>query len=302
MWKTTKTLLSGVFATLMLTGIASAAEKQKIYLITMDQMDQHWANMDAGAKKAAAEIGGVDFVWMAPDIKDDAKQIEIINNAVAAGANALLVAANGPNAVTMALKEAQGAGVKIIYVDSPADFPGIATFATNNKAAGKAAGDEMLKALKAKGVKSGKIGIINVNAATQSVVEREAGFRDALKGSGFDILATQYSEGDVARSKDIAANYITQGVVGIFGTNEGTTTGAGNAIQEDKNKIVGVGFDNSDSIRNLIKSGSLLGAVVQNPSVMGYEGIKCAVQALTSGYKGEKLVDTGVSFITKDKL
>ncbi|HBG16023.1 MAG TPA: BMP family ABC transporter substrate-binding protein, partial [Firmicutes bacterium] len=70
---------------------------------------------------------------------------------------------------------------------------------------------------------SGKIGIVNVNAATASVVAREKGFRAAFKGTKFEILETQYGEGDAAKSKDIAANYITQGVVGIFGANEGST-------------------------------------------------------------------------------
>jgi len=83
----------------------------KVYLITMDQMDQHWVNVDKGAQKAASELGGIQYKWLAPDVKDDAKQIECINNAVAGGADAILLAANGPNAVTAALKEAAGAGV-----------------------------------------------------------------------------------------------------------------------------------------------------------------------------------------------
>jgi len=302
MWKTTKTVLCGMMATALCAGAAFAAEKNKVYLITMDQMDQHWVNMDKGAKEAVAKAGNLDYVWMAPDIKDDAKQIEIVNNAVAAGAKAILVAANGPTAISMALKEADEAGVKIIYVDSPAEFPGIATFTTNNMAAGKSGGEEMLKALQAKGITSGKIGIINVNSATQSVVDRENGFREAFKDTSFEILPTQYSEGDVARSRDIAANYITQGVVGIFGTNEGTTTGTGNAIQEDGNKIIGVGFDNSDSIRNLIKKGSLIAAVTQNPADMGRMGIECAAAVLGAGYTGEKVVDTGVKLIRKEDL
>jgi hypothetical protein len=113
----------------------------------------------------------------------------------------------------------------------------------------------MLKGLEAAGVKEGKIGIVNVNAATASCVAREKGFRSAFEGKGFELLETQYCEGDAAKSKDIAANYITSGCVGIFGANEGSTVGIGNAIQESGGKIVGVGFDKSDTILELIKSG-----------------------------------------------
>ncbi|MDR0363017.1 MAG: substrate-binding domain-containing protein [Planctomycetota bacterium] len=296
-----KFALAALMVAALFAGSAYAGQI-KVFLVTMDQMDQHWNNVDAGCRKAVSELGGIDYTWMAPDAKDDNKQIEIINNTVAAGADVLLLAANGPDAVTMALREAADAGVKILYVDSPANFPSVATFSTNNKAAGHTAGVEMVKALKAKGIASGKIGIVNINAATQSTVDREAGFREALEGQGYELLPTQYGEGDVLKSREIAANFIVQGCVGIFGCNEGATTGTGNAIQEDGNRIIGVGFDNSDSIRNLIRGGSLVCAMVQNPDVMGYMGMKAAAEEMSGGYKGEKGVDTGVTVMTKDKL
>lgn len=278
---------------------AAADETYKIYLITMDQMDQHWVTVDGGAQKAVAELGNVDYKWLAPDVKDDAKQIESINNAVAGGAQAILLAANGPDAVTESLKEAEAAGVKIIYVDSAASYPAIQTLATDNKAAGQTAGEEMIKGLEAAGIEEGKIGIVNVNAATASTVAREAGFRAAFEGTAFTILETQYGEGDAAKSKDIAANYITQGVVGIFGANEGSTVGTGNAIQEAGETVIGVGFDKSDMIMQLINDGYLLATMAQNPDVMGYEGMKTAVKALSGQDTGAENVDTGVSVLTK---
>lgn len=293
---------------LALTSVFAQGQKEtagkawKIQLITMDQMDQHWANVDKGAQKAAAELGNVEYKWNAPATKDDAQQIECINNAVAQGANAILLAANGPDAVTAALKEATAAGVKIIYVDSAANYPGEATFATDNKAAGKTAGEQMLKKFQEMGVKSGKIGVISVNAATASTVAREAGFRAAFEGKGFDILETQYCDGDAARSKDAAANFITQGVVGLFGANEGSTVGIGNAIHESGSKVVGVGFDKSDMIKQLIKEGYLLCTMAQNPDVMGDEGVKAAVDVLSGKSLGGEVVDTGVSVLTKDNI
>jgi ribose transport system substrate-binding protein len=72
-----------------------------------------------------------------------------------------------------------------------------------------------------------------------------------------------------AKSQTIAENYITQGVVGIFGCNEGSTTGTGNAIKASGESIIGVGFDKSDAILNLIDDGYLLATMAQNPDVMG---------------------------------
>ena len=281
---------------------AATEESYVVYLITMDQTDQHWVNVDKGAQKAADELGNIEYQWLAPDVKDDAKQIECINNAVAGGADVIMLAANGANAVTAALEEADAAGVKIVYVDSPADYPAVQTLATDNKAAGKTAGEEMIKALEAAGVTEGTIGIIGVMTATASTMAREEGFREAFDGKAYELLETQYGEGDVAKSKDFAANFITQGVVGLFGTNEGSTVGVGNAIQESGDEIIGVGFDKSDAILQLIKDGYVLCAMSQNPDVMGYEGMKTAYNALTGGEIGEDVIDTGVSVINKEGL
>ncbi|AEE97866.1 ABC transporter substrate-binding protein [Mahella australiensis] len=278
-------------------------EKYKIILITMDSTDQHWVAVDKGAKKAVEELGNIDYKWMAPDKKDDAQQIERINNAIADGADAIVIAATGPDAVTAALEEAKTNGIKIVYVDSPANTEAYATFATDNQAAGRTAGEQMIKALEAAGKKDGKVGIVNVNSATTSTVLREKGFREALEGKGYTLLPTQYGEGDAMKSQDIADNYITDGVVGIFGTNEGSTVGVGNAIKAYGQKdIVGVGFDKSDAILSLVKEGWLYCTIVQNPETMGYEGIKAAVKAI----KGEKIdnpnVDTGVSVVSQDNV
>ncbi len=214
-------LLAMVCAAAMITSMGAsvyadeevkATGDEKIALITMDSIDQHWITLNEGAQAEAEELGvTVDF--MSPNTKDDAQQIECVNNAVAGGYDAIMVAANGPDAISSALQEAKDQDVKIIYVDSPANVDAEATFSTDNKAAGKTAGEEMKKALEAAGVTSGKIGVINVNAATDSCVNREEGFREAFDGSDFEIMETQYGEGDAAKSQSIAENYITQGGV-----------------------------------------------------------------------------------------
>ena len=292
------TVVLSIALVLMLAASALAAGEQ-IALITMDSIDQHWVTLNEGAQKAAEELG-VTVTFMAPNTKDDAQQIEQVNNAVAGGYQAIIVAANGPDANSSALKEAASQGVKIVYVDSPANVEAEATFSTDNKAAGKTAGETMLAKLTEMGVTTGSIGIINVNAATDSCVMREEGFRSAFEGTEFTLLETQYGEGDAAKSQSIAENYITQGVVGIFGCNEGSTTGAGNAIKASgSSEIVGVGFDKSDTILGLIEDGYLLATMAQNPDVMGYEGVKAAVAALNGESLGGAVTDTGVSVLTK---
>lgn len=274
----------------------------KIALITMDSVDQHWVSLKEGAEEEA-KADGVTVDFMAPDVKDDAKQIECINNAVAGGYDAILVAANSEDAVSGALQEAVDAGIKIVYVDSPANVEAEATFSTDNKAAGKTAGEEMIKALEDKGIKDGSIGIVNINTSTNSTIQREEGFREALEGTDYEFLETQYCEGDAAKAQTIAENYITEGVVGIFGANEGAATGTGNAIKASgSDEIVGVGFDKSDTLKGLIEDGYLVCTMAQNPDQMGKLGVQACIKALNGEDLGGEVTDTGVSVLTKEAL
>ncbi len=284
------------------TLIGCGGGTKKVVLITMDSSDRHWVSVDAGAKEAAAKLEGVEYKWMAPDKKDDAQQIERINNAVADGAAVILIAVNGPDAVTAALKDAQAQGVKIIYVDSPANLKAEAVFATDNEKAGEIAGEEMLAGLKEAGIEKGKIGIVSVNPSIVSTTLREKGFRSVVEKAGYEILPTQFSEGDAAKSQDIADNYISEDCAGIYATNEGCAVGTGNAVKSSGKKVVAVGFDKSDTILGLVKDGSLRCVMAQNPDVMG----KLAMEAAGKLLKGEAIentdVDTGVSVINKETL
>lgn len=280
----------------------TADKPYKIALITMDSVDQHWVSLKEGAE-AEANADGVSVDFMSPDVKDDAKQIECINNAVAGGYDALIVAANSQDAVSGALNEAVQSGMKLIYVDSPANVEAEATFSTDNKAAGYTAGEQMLKALAEKGITEGSIGIVNINTSTNSTLMREEGFREALDGKGFDILETQYCEGDAAKAQTIAENYLTEGVVGIFGANEGAATGTGNAIKASGNdQVVGVGFDKSDTLRGLIADGYLYCTMAQNPDVMGKLGVQAAIRVLNGEDLGGAVTDTGVSVLTAENV
>ena len=104
-----KKTLAIVLALMLCLGAvtAAAAEDWKIALITMDSIDQHWVTLNEGAQAKAAELG-VTVTFMSPNTKDDAQQIECVNNAVAGGYNAIMVAANGPRRHFLRAARSQG--------------------------------------------------------------------------------------------------------------------------------------------------------------------------------------------------
>jgi len=279
---------------------AKDAADVSVILVTMDGLDNHWVNVDKGAQAAAAELG-IKYQWMAPDKKDTALQIEMLNNAVAAQCDGLVVAAVDPDAITATLQSAADAGVKIVYADSTANFEATAKFTTDNYAAAKQAGEQMLKGLTEAGITSGDIGIVAFSNATQTSIDREQGFREAFEGTDYNLLETQYGNSEVAASQAAAENFISQGVVGLYGNNEPGAVGVGNAVAANKNwKGVAVGFDASETTLDLVDNGSFYSIMAQNPYKMGYGAVMAAFNAVQGNDIGETAVDTGATVVTKE--
>lgn len=280
---------------------ASKNRFSDIYLITIDDVDQHWYAVNQGAYEMARMLG-VNYSWVAPERKDTEKQIELLNQTVEKGADAILIAVNDPIRMSSAIEDAKAKGVKIIYVDTPAYEEAVVTLATDNYSAGVEAGEAMLYELGELGIDSGKIGIIGVNEVTDSTLKREAGFRDAIKLDGrFIVVPTDYQNGDPVASQEAASLMIRNypDIVGLFGTNEGSTVGVGMAIKEQRKPIIGIGFDKSDAILELLQEGSLDAIVTQNPFTMGYLGMAEAVAALKGFDTGPSNINTGVSVIRR---
>ena len=126
-------------------------EPMHIALITMDQMDVHWVKLEKAAKAKVEELQAagknIEYEWLAPEKKDNAQQIQQIETAINNNADVIIISVNDSTACNDALQAALDKGIKLIYVDATASLEASATFATDNFAAGKIAGEEMLKYL-----------------------------------------------------------------------------------------------------------------------------------------------------------
>lgn len=294
---------------LVLTGTAFAGVKTKVGLITMDQMDVHWVRLKNAAEERVNELNKqgneITMVWLAPETKDNQQQIEKIQNAVADGVNYIIIACNDGTSANRALQEALDAGIKIIYVDAPATLKASATYATDNFAGGKQIG-EYLKALFDKdGVTEGTIGIVDAQAGVQSCQDRYDGFASVFKDTKFVLGERQYSDGDNSKAQELANTLINNGVIAIYGTNDGATNGSAAAVKDAINngmKIYCVGWDKSDSNIAHVEGGELLAFAAQNPQIMGKLAIDAVVELESGKDLGGATVDTGVSTVTKDNV
>ena len=274
-----------------------------VYLITMDLTDSYWQSIDKGCQAAAGEIGNITYKWIGPDSHDDALQSACIDEAVANGANAILIAANSAEGVNDSLKAAADTGCKIVYVDSAASYDCVTALATDNEKAGETAGETMIQSLKDAGIESGTIGIMGVTKDTASCVAREEGFRKAFEGTEYTLADTVYMEDDASKVAAAVNDGLGSGYVGFFGTNEGTTVAIGDTLKESGQESNVVGFDTSDAVLSLVSDGVIYATMQQNPEVMGHDGLEIAIQALEGEYTDTNTkTDTGVTVITKDAM
>jgi ribose transport system substrate-binding protein len=119
------------------------------------------------------------------------------------------------------------------------------------------------------------------------------------------IVDIQYAGGDQLKSTD-AAKAIIQAhpnLKGMFGSNEGSAIGVVNAIKELKKegKLVIIGYDSGKAQIDAVRSGTMAGAITQNPIGIGYEAVKAAVQAV-KGEKVAKTIDTGFYWYDKTNI
>lgn len=275
-------------------------ENYKIYLITMDKTTQYWYTLNDGVS-TMSKLLGITYIWDAPQKRNADEQIDIISNAVNNGADALMIAATDPVKVSGVIEDAIAGGVKIIYVDSPANVEGIVTLATDNYSAGITAGETMILQLESEGIENGSIGIIGSLQEQRTTTERERGFREALENDGrFKLLETKYSGQDRVLAQTMALSYIIEypDLVGIFGVDEITTVGVGNAIKSNPKNIVGIGFDITETIQKFIDDGNLKAVMVQSPFTMGYLGLSQTIAALNGYDTGSPFINTGITIRT----
>ena len=286
-----------------------AGETMNITLITMDQMDVHWVKLEKAAKAKVEELKGsgvdIEYNWLAPEKKDNAQQIQMIETATNDGSDVIIISVNDSTACNDALQAALNKGIKLIYVDATASLEASATFATDNYAAGAQAGEAMKGYLADAGLTEGTVGIVSAQAGVQSCIDRVDGFISAFEGTGFTMGEVQYSDGDAVKAQELTNALVQDGIIAVYGANDGATNGAANAVKEANSNganILCVGFDNSSSNRAHVRDGEMLAFMAQNPNVMGEKSIEAAVALLEGEALSETQVDTGVSVVTKDNV
>ena len=298
--------LSIAFLALCICSAAFSAG-EKIAVIPKGTTHSFWKSVEKGARDAGAELG-VEIVWKGPIKEDDrAQQIAVVQQFVVDDVDAIVLAPLDDTALRNPVRSAMARNKPVVIYDSALkgevgkDF--ISFVATNNFLGGQIAGEELARLLGGKG----KVVLLRFAEGSASTAKREAGFLEVMaKYPNIEVIqSNRYAGATMSDAQNTAMNMVDRlrEADGIFTSNESATQGMILALRQTgliKSKIL-VGFDTSSFLLSALKRGDVKALVAQNPSKMGYLGVKTAVSYLR-GEKFEEMIDTGCVLVTQENI
>ncbi|MDB4384903.1 substrate-binding domain-containing protein [Opitutaceae bacterium] len=291
---------------LCLVSVAFSAG-EKIAVIPKGTTHNFWKSVEKGARDAGSELG-VEIVWKGPLKEDDrAQQIAVVQQFVVDDVDAIVLAPLDDTALRNPVRSAMARKKPVVIYDSSLkgevgkDF--ISFVATNNFLGGQIAGEELARLVGGKG----KVVLLRYAEGSASTAKREAGFLEVMaKHPGIEVIqSNRYAGATISDAQNTAMNMLDRlrEADGIFTSNETATQGMILALRQTgliKRKQL-VGFDTSSFLLSALRRGDVKALVAQNPTKMGYLGVKTAVSYLR-GEKFEEMIDTGCVLVTKENI
>lgn len=260
---------------------------------------EYWKTMQQGCNDAAKELG-IDVTVLGPTAESEiAQQVTMIEEQLAAGVDAIVVAPCDESAVIGALQESVGK-LPILAVDTDFALDGKAAFiGTGNTPAAKLGG---VYAAEMMG-EGGKAILIGGQPGEGTSTSRLEGFQQGLEENGATVLETQYgkntADGAMAVMEDMLTKY--PGEIGaVLAMNDDMIQGCQQAIKNaGVEGITLVGFNGDTACVELIQSGEINATVAQQPYLMGYQAVQEAYKA-AMGETIEENQEVAAVLITKE--
>jgi len=300
-----------VAAALTLAAAASAQSQPVVGLITKTETNPFFVKMKEGAADAAKAKGAKLLSGAGKTDGDNAGQVTVMENMIAAGAKTILITPSDSKAIIPAIKKAREKGVMVIALDSPTD-PADATdalFATDNYKAGVLIGQYAKAALAGK---PAKIITLDLFPGHPVGAQRHNGFLQGFGLQSFDaknnelakpaeVVCMADSFGDRAKGQTAMENCLQKApdVTVVYTINEPAAAGAYNALKKagkEKNVIIVSVDGGCEGVANVGK-GIIAATSQQYPLKMASMGVDAGVEYAKSGKKVAGYTDTGVTLI-----
>lgn len=235
---------------------------------------------------------------------DLAQQVALIDQMIAAGVDAIVIAPADSKAVIPALARASEAGIIIVNIDNKLDAGVLAQYVLHipfvgpdNRAGARMVGDYVAGYLS----ENDQVAILEGVPTAYNSQQRRAGFESAANANGLEIVTVQSAFWDQTRAAEIAAGILVRfpQLKAILCANDSMALGAVSALRQAgrENDIQVAGFDNISAVQALVKTGDVLATADQHADQLAVYGIQYALDILAQGGELEDLT-TSVDLIT----
>ncbi|MDC0678142.1 substrate-binding domain-containing protein [Sorangium atrum] len=281
----------------------------RVYKAPRRPLTAYWNNLRDGALAAGRDLRvGVEFrsVMSAAAAAQEALLEEGIRRRV----DGIAIAPIDPVALEPAIDRAMAAGIPVITIDTPA-APGSRSLlyvGTDNRAAGRIAGEAMLRLMP----QGGEITVQAESFAVPNAQGRIEGLREAIAGSSVRVASLSENlfnvESAIALAVDVVrSNPGLAGALGVCSEN-GPSLGLASMRLGRAGDLKVVAFDLVTSTVAMLQDGVIHAAIVQREYDMGYRGVQALYEMATRGVPealadlpASRCIDTGVDLVTLER-
>ncbi|MGB4659186.1 MAG: substrate-binding domain-containing protein [Mobilitalea sp.] len=279
-------------------------DKPYIAVISKSTESKFWKSVFSGVNAAATEYGVAVTFEGADNEEDYQAQNDLIEEAIANGAQAIVFSAIDYTQSVAVVEKAVDAGIYVVIIDSGIDSDKVnIEISTDNYAAGAMAAEAVLQ----NDAKKLKIGIVNFDINSANGRQREAGFKDkVLQDERSEIIDIINVDSNISASdndtKEMLKKYPEINVIATL--NEWTTLGVGYAVDELNlsDQIQVVGFDSNVILADMLEKGRIDALIVQNPFAIGYLGVENAYQLIKKNKDTNSVIYTDTTLITRENM
>jgi ribose transport system substrate-binding protein len=252
-----------------------------------------------------------DFELISNGIRNEtdlAQQVALVEQMIARGVDAIVIAPADSKALVPVLKRAQEAGIVVVNIDNRLDRGVLAEAGAtipfvgpDNREGARLVGEELAKQLK----RGDQVAILEGVPTAFNAQQRRAGFEDAMQAAGAAVVAVQSASWEMEKANSVTAALLTAhpDLAAILASNDSMALGAAAAVKAagKEARVRIVGFDNISAVQDLIREGRVLATADQHGGQLAVYGIEAALSIL----KGEAAPEnkkTPVDLVTKAQL
>jgi len=291
-------------------GCRETTDKPRIALIMKSLANEFFMTMENGARdhqKAQAD----KYELIAQGIKDEldvSRQIQLVEQMIAQGVDAIVIAPADSKSLVAVCKRARDAGIVVVNIDNRLDAEvlrekGVAIpfVGPDNRKGARKVGEHVAAQL----AQGDPVAIIEGAPNAYNAVQRRLGFEDACNAAGLDVVASQPAHWEMARANEIVSGIITEhpAIKAALCANDSMALGAVAALRAagKLNSVLVAGFDNISAVQGLLAKGEIVATADQHADQLAVFGIEYAL-AILRGDTTPADKETPVDLVTRETL